>query len=188
MRLLWGLALCTCVASVWAAPAQSPQATEMARLVTVFTDRVQAYVALQKTLEGSAQTSTAESGRIAGRQHELAGSIATARREARRGDIFTPEVSALFQRIISSTFRGPEGRRMRRTILEGDPVPLTVLSVNAVYPEEIPVTTTPPTLLRRLPSLPEELAYRIVGRTLVLQDIKTNMIVDFIPDAIPAVR
>lgn len=183
-RWLWGLAMCTCVASAWTAPAQSREATETARVAVAFTDRVQAYVVLQKTLEGAAQKSTAESGRIADHKHELARSIAAARRDSHQGDIFTPDVSALFERIISSAFKGSEGRRMRRTILEGDPVPPTVLRVNEVYPEEIPVTTTPPTLLRRLPSLPEELAYRIVGRALVLQDIKTNLIVDFMPDAI----
>lgn len=74
---------------------------------------------------------------------------------------------------------------MRRTIQEGDPVRATTLHVNEVYPEEIPLTTMPPMLLRRLPELPMELAYRIMGRALVLQEIKTNVIVDFIPDAIP---
>ena len=77
---------------------------------------------------------------------------------------------------------------MRRTIQEGDPVTPTTLRVNDVYPEEIPLTTMPPTLLRLLPALPMELAYRIIGRALVLQDIKTNVIVDFLPDAIPRVR
>ena len=43
----------------------------------------------------------------------------------------------------------------------------------------------PPTLLRQLPDLPNELAYRIIGRALALQDIKANLIVDFIPNAIP---
>jgi hypothetical protein len=63
-----------------------------------------------------------------------------------------------------------------------------MLHVNDVYPEEIPRTTMPPTLLRDLPALPMELAYRIIGRALVLLDIKTDVIVDFIPDAIPRLR
>jgi len=76
---------------------------------------------------------------------------------------------------------------MRRTIQEGDPEQATFLRVNAVYPEEIPLGTMPPMLLRRLPVLPSELAYRIIGRALVLKDVKTNVIVDFMPDAIPRV-
>jgi hypothetical protein len=46
----------------------------------------------------------------------------------------------------------------------------------------------PPTLLRRLPALPGELAYRIVGRALVIQELRTSMIVDFMPDAIPGLK
>jgi hypothetical protein len=37
---------------------------------------------------------------------------------------------------------------MRQTIQEGDPATLSMLHVNDVYPEEIPRTTMPPTLLR----------------------------------------
>jgi len=43
----------------------------------------------------------------------------------------------------------------------------------------------PPTLLREFPDLPKDLAYRIIGRALVLQDLKTNLIVDYIRNALP---
>jgi hypothetical protein len=48
----------------------------------------------------------------------------------------------------------------------------------------MPFTTVPPTLLRKLPELPEEVAYRILGPSLLIIDRKANMIVDFIPNAI----
>jgi hypothetical protein len=35
--------------------------------------------------------------------------------------------------------------------------------VNQAYPEGLPYTSVPPTLLLRIPKLPEEVAYRIVG-------------------------
>ena len=57
--------------------------------------------------------------------------------------------------------------------------------VNAVYPEHIPLQTMPPSILLNLPELPRELDYRIVGRTLVLRDVGANLIVDYIPGAIP---
>jgi hypothetical protein len=57
--------------------------------------------------------------------------------------------------------------------------------VNDVFPEDIPLTTTPPILLSKLPLLPQELAYRFVGRDLTLNDTKTGLIVDVIPKAIP---
>ena len=110
---------------------------------------------------------------------------APARAAYRQGDIFTRDVVDDFLRIIKSAFDGKDGRNMRRTIRESDPVRPTTLRVNDIYPDDIPQTTMPPTLLRRLPPLPAELAYRIIGGALVLQEIKTNMIVDFMPDAIP---
>lgn len=190
VRLLWGFALCACAASAWANPAQSRPANDTAPVSTVFAARVRAYVTLQKKLEGSlaAQKSSTEVEQIAGRQDALAASIAAARRDARQGDIFTPDVVGQFHTIIRGAFQGPDAGKMRRTILEGDPEQATVLHVNGVYPEEIPLGTMPPTLLRRLPALPAELAYRVIGRALVLKDVKTNLIVDFIPDAMSQVR
>jgi hypothetical protein len=113
---------------------------------------------------------------------------APARAAYRQGDLFTRDVAADFRTMIRKAFDGKSGRNMRRTIRESDPIRATVLRANDVYPEDIPQTTMPPTLLRRLPALPAELAYRIVGGALVLQDIRTNMIVDFMPDAIPGLK
>lgn len=189
-RLLWVLAVCACAASAVANPAQPRQASGAAPVSTVFATRVRAYVTLQKKLEGSlsAQKSSTEVEQIAGRQDALAGSIAAARRDAHQGDIFTPDVAEQFRTIIREAFQGPDGRNMRRTIQEGDPEQATVLHVNIPYPEEIPLGTMPPMLLRRLPALPAELAYRVIGRALVLKDVKTNLIVDFIPDTMSQVR
>ena len=113
---------------------------------------------------------------------------ASARGAARQGGIFTRDVTDDFEQIIKKAFSGKAGRNMRRTIRESDFIAPTVLRVNDVYPEDIPMTTMPPTLLARLPVLPKELAYRIIGRALALLDIRSNVIVDFIPDVIPKVR
>ena len=190
MRLLLWFVLCACAAPALADPPQPGQIDDAARMSRVFAGRVRAYVALQRGLEGSrlAQVTSTEAGQIAGRQNALAGRTAAARRDAQQGDVFTPEVAGLFRRIIHDAFQGPDGKNMRRTILEGDPEQATVLQVNVPYPEEIPLGTMPPMLLRLLPGLPEELAYRVVGRALVLKDVKTNLIVDFISDALPQLR
>jgi hypothetical protein len=113
---------------------------------------------------------------------------ATARAAYRHGDIFTPDVVDDFGKMIRKAFDGKGGRNMRRTIRESDPIRPTTLRVNDLYPEDIPLTTMPPTLLRSLPPLPPEMAYRIIGGALVLQEINTNMIVDFMSDAIPRLR
>jgi hypothetical protein len=48
-----------------------------------------------------------------------------------------------------------------------------------------PAATVPPTLLQKLPELPDEVTYRILGSTLLLVDRKANLIIDFMPNAIP---
>ena len=184
MRTLCVIILCAYGAVAWAAPVRSPDDRDAARVARLFQDRVRAYVTLQKELEGSlaGMKAATEVERLKGHQDGLARSIAAARQASRRGDIFTPEVTALFRSVIREALEGRDGRRIRRTIMEGDPEKATVLAVNAVYPEEIPLGTMPPSILRRLPALPVELAYRFVGTSLVLKDVKTNVILDFMPE------
>jgi hypothetical protein len=107
------------------------------------------------------------------------------RSTAKPGDIFTPEVSEEVKRTIRSTLQGPNGRNVRKTIRQGEPIPGWHLIVNGDYPQHLPITTVPPSLLMRLPQLPAEVAYRIIGHDFVLQDTEARLIVDFIPGAFP---
>jgi hypothetical protein len=171
-----------------AGQARAPHLSEEARDFKTFNDRVQQYVQMQKSLEGSLPTlkPTKDVAKIVEHEHALTRKITDARRGARQGDIFTHDVTERFRKIIRREFRGPEGRLARRTIRQDDPSKVVArLHVNDVYPEETPLTTMPPTLLSKLPQLPPELAYRIVGRDLTLKDTKTGLIVDLIPNAIP---
>ena len=182
-RLLLWLSLFAFVAPGFAGQARD---SEEARDLKTFTDRVQAYVKMQKNLEASLPTlkPTKDAAQIVEHQHALARKIADARRDARQGDIFTHEVTERFRKIIRSAFHGPEGRRARRTIQQDTPFKVIALRVNDVFPDDIPLTTTPPTLLLKLPELPPELAYRFVGHDLTLQDTEARLIVDLIPNVI----
>jgi len=165
-------------------PASSAQELTIAK---EFSDRIKAYVALQKKLEGSLPglKSSNDSAEIASHALTLRAMIIEARPNLQQGNIFTTEMSAHFKSTIRKTFQEPGSQVVRRTVQEGDPPKPIVVRVNGVYPDDSPVVTTPPTLLSRLPELPKELTYRILGHTFVLLDNKTNLIVDFIPDAIP---
>ena len=57
--------------------------------------------------------------------------------------------------------------------------------MNEPYPDGVPFTTVPPTLLLRFPKLPDQLAYRIVAHDLVLLDVDANLVIDRIPEIIP---
>jgi hypothetical protein len=148
-----------------------------------FTERVQQYMKLRKALPN--QRTTKRQEQIVDRRHSLAEAIRQARPVAKQGDIFTPESSVEFLKVIHGTFRGSNAANVRKTIRQGEPIEGVHLTVNGAYPEQVPRTTVPPTLLLRLPRLPEKLAYRIVGHDFVLQDTEARLVVDLIPGALP---
>jgi hypothetical protein len=142
---------------------------------------------MQKNLEASLPTlkPTKDPEQIVEHQHALASKIADTRRDAHQGDIFTHEATERFRKIIHKAFEGPEGRLARKTMQQDTPFKVVTMHVNDLFPENIPLTTTPPTLMLKLPELPPQLAYRFVGRDLVLKDIKAELVVDLIPNALP---
>ena len=70
-----------------------------ARVARLFQDRVRAYVTLQKNLERSltGMNAATEVERLKVHQDALARGISGARQDSHRGDIFTPDVAALFR-------------------------------------------------------------------------------------------
>jgi len=156
-------------------------------VIADFSARVRAYVSLRKNVEDSFTVlrSSNDSAEIAAHKIELAAMIVSARSDAGQGDIFTPEIAMRFRDIIRMTFQSPGAQSVRRTVQDKDPATPIVLRVNLAYPENSPLQMMPPTLLARLPDLPMDMGYRIIGRALVLLDNKTRLIVDFIPAAVP---
>jgi hypothetical protein len=186
--LLMGFSLWAFGAPGFTVRSRAPQDKEETRDFKIFTNRVQAYVKMQKNLEDSLSTlrPTKDAEQIIEHQHAPAGKIADARRDARQGESFTHEVAERFRKIIHSAFHGTEGRSAREATRQDDPSRVIVLPhVNDVFPEGVSLTTTPPSLLLKLPELPRELAYRFVGCDLTLIDIKARLIADLIPNHIP---
>jgi hypothetical protein len=152
-----------------------------------FSDRVQKYVQLHKSVEGTVPKlkATNEPELIAAHQKIMARKIKAARLHAKRGDIFTPAAKEDFLKAISNEFQGPQASHAKATIKQGAPLNKVHLLVNEIYPESIPYTSVPPTMLQKLPKLPEEVAYRAVSSDLVLLDVKANLVVDYLPGVIP---
>jgi len=155
-------------------------------IVRRFNERLQEYVTVHKQQESSlpALKPTEDTERLASHQKSLADKIRRARPHADQGYIFTPEVQQYFVRLIHNEFHGPVGHETRSSINQGEPLK-GHLRVNQPYPEGTPLTTVPPTLLLALPKLPQELKYGIVDHDLILLDLKANLVVDLISDAIP---
>ena len=108
-----------------------------------------------------------------------------ARPTPREGEIFTPDVAALFKRLLSTTFAGEESNvgdvmaRIEKEALCASPVRVQEPPPRAVG------RTLVPSFANGLPPLPEELEYRIVGRDLALVDVPSNLVVDVIRGALP---
>jgi hypothetical protein len=152
-----------------------------------FINRVEGYARLRGDLDAKLPPlkPTDNPEAILVHQQQLASSITGARKAASRGDIFTEPISVSFQKVIRARFNQPAGRDLSRTIRQGEPLQMTV-RVNEIYPEGVPITTVPPTILQDLPKLPPRIEYRLVGGSLVLEDAMANLVVDYMNDALPA--
>jgi len=166
-----------------AAPPQAAKLVPDSPAYQEFKRLVQEYVKQQRP--ATHLRSTKNRKEIQERQRALAQKIRETRPNAKQGDFFTPEITEEFRRVIRETMRGKNAPNVKKTIKQGEPLPSWKLEVNGDYPEHLPLTTVPPTLLLRLPQLPPQVAYRIIGRAFVLQDTEARVIIDFIPDALP---
>jgi len=166
-----------------------------------FQKRIDAYMAVHKDAVKDAPPlkETKNPGEIKTTQEAIGAKIRAARATAKQGDILTPEIQNKFRRLMypvvtSPAPQGTAGREVTKDIKEelkenneerkeegGKPV---VLKVNATYPPDTPLPTTPPQVLMNLPKLPEQLEYRLVGKNLIIRDVEANIIVDFVPNAI----
>ncbi len=140
-------------------------ATENAHVLKDFGARVDDYVALHKKQAVSPKI-TDSPQKLADTRHGLASRLRAARAGAKQGDIFTPEIATYFRHQIAATLSGADGAKVRSSLKHAEPVKAIPLHVNARYPRNVPLQSTPPTLLLNLPRLPQELQYRIVGRDL----------------------
>jgi hypothetical protein len=141
---------------------------------------------LRKQVEGTmpALKPTVSSEAIAHHEHELTRKIRKARQGAVQGTIFTPEIAAEFRRLIGIAMQGQDASHVHQSLRHAEPVHVRI-GANEPYPSGVPLQSTPPTLLINLPTLPPELDYRVVGNNLILRDAKANLILDFVPNAIP---
>ena len=157
-----------------------------ALIIQDFQNRVSEYAKLHRAIEAklSPLKPTAAAKEIADHQHELVRRIIEERKAAKQGDIFTASIISEFRRLIAIAMRGQNGINIRTSLAHAEPVKIEV-GVNTTYPVNLPLQSTPPTLLLNLPKLPSEIDYRIVGKALFLRDVTANLIIDFMPNAIP---
>lgn len=102
----------------------------------------------------------------------------------REGDIFRPDVADLFRRRIAATLRGYDNRADLLDEMDEEELVVPPIRVNAPLPWGTGNVILP-SIADALPPLPEELAYRILGRELVLVDMESDLVIDVIRAALP---
>lgn len=167
------------------AHAQSLRDPEKAALKN-FLKHAKDYLNLEHGLPAAQLKPTADAQELENRRVALRAAIQQARPNAKQGDLFTPQTEPVFRMLLAHAM-GEHGDKVRASLQHAEPVAPRQLTVNGVYPnaQGVPLQSTPPSLLAKLPVLPKGLEYRVSGRTLVLRDTEANIVVDFLPDALP---
>ena len=148
-----------------------------------FNARLDKYVKLQRALLKQAPLKESEdSANISVPQELLAAKLRHIRKNAKQGDILTPQVAVMFKRLMYPELKGAEGRETKAEVK--DEAGVVELKVNAISPSSQPLSTVPPNLLANLPQLPKDVEYRFVGKHLILRDVDANIIVDYMFNAI----
>lgn len=152
-----------------------------------FAARVDNYMKLRKKLVDSIGEldPTKSQAEITARSAGLANALIAERAQAKPGDIFTPEIATILATLIKQEHSRRSEPVQETRDDQQDELPDFVPQVNQVYPTTYPLATFPATLLPLLPPLPETLEYRIVQNYLVIRDIEANVIIDFMPNAVP---
>lgn len=176
------LALCLGTTGTLAAQSAGPGSAQakVAKGFKQFTDRVQAYLQVQKAVISDlpALESTDLPEMITAYQQAMARKLREARPRAKAGDLFTSSARDAFRHACRAALEGSRPERSRAYMQTGAPNPQMKLAVNAIYPDAEPVTTLPPELLAAFPALPADIAYRVVGRSLIVIDVKSGLIID----------
>lgn len=110
----------------------------------------------------------------------VAAAVQEARRQSQPGDIFCQEVAGRLRQIVWNAVSSRSLRDQREMLSEVPQV--SRVRVNDVYPDGEPLASMPRLLLQQLDPLPPELQYRFLSNALILLDIDTALIIDFIPN------
>jgi hypothetical protein len=167
-----------------------------------FQHEVEEYVELHQELLKRVPnvTPSATAAEMDAHSKKMADAIRAERRDAKQGDIFKPRVAAAFVEAIRKELSGPAGAAMLQELRSGNPrvegTPRqsdpsrevrrnVALAVNLAYPDGVPSSSVPSSLLLALPRLPEQVKYGFVGRALILRETEADLILDFIRDVVP---
>ncbi len=135
---------------------------------------------------GKATPDTGAEQSVRARQNSLADALRTKLRPtAKQGDLVTPDMAAAIGREIQKAFKTAKRDLILDELAEQNTTPANTSTPTVNQRLEAP--RVPPRLMEILPPLPKQLEYDFTGRTLVLRDVDADVVVDYLPNALPTV-
>jgi hypothetical protein len=160
------------------------------RAIVEFTEAVNRYVNMHRLVAASLPPAElcGDPEEIERKTEELSSAIRMERATATEGHLFTAAVAQLFRRRIAAAgLLMSNGSVVYRDDETPDYEQSPPMEVNGPFPW-IGGSELLARIELALPPLPEELAYRLVDRDLVLLDVDANLIVDVLRHALPPDR
>ena len=135
---------------------------------------------------GKATAETGAEQSVRTRQDSLADALRTKLRPAaKQGDLITTAMATAIKVEIQRAVATPKRDLILDELSEQNDAPAT--STTPVINDHLDASRVPPRLMDVLPPLPKQLEYDFIGRTLVVRDVDADVVIDYIPDALPSV-
>jgi hypothetical protein len=172
------------------APAQpNPTFEPLRASVQAYIDQTQPYrreaAQAQENVAGKAEPTPSAAAAVRTRQNVLAEALRTKLRPAaRQGEIFTPPIAAVLKKALLDAFKSSQRELLLDELAEQNSAERT--TARPVINQTLKAPRVPPRLNDILPVLPKQLEYGFTGRALLLRDVDADVIVDYLPDALPA--
>lgn len=183
-RLCYAAAIAALLLTGAAGAAQTPSTDAASQRLTAFAQATHEYALLHRRLE--AVIGPLEFGMSVDAINrnivELAAAIRAERPAAKRGEFFSPALSADLRGRVRTAIdeHGLFADDLHGRV-DGVDYGRVDLQVNGTFPWVLGAAMAP-CVLAALPALPPELLYRIVDRDLVLIDVHAGLIVDILPN------
>ncbi len=168
--------------------AQTPSASSSdQKVLSDFSKQAKDYISKEHSLAANKMKPTSDVSKLEQQRKQLRDAVQQSRPNAKQGDFFTPEAAKVFRKLLADVLNGPDSAKIKTSLNHAEPGAPANFRVNAEFPNANgqPIQSVPPTVLKALPALPKEMEYCIAGNTLALRDSSANMVVDFLPNALP---
>lgn len=182
------LALALLTIALVPAAAQSPSLSpDDQKLLSDFSRKAKDYIDKEHMLTADKMKPTTDVAKLQQQRKQLRDAVQQSRVNARQGDLFTSETGEVFRKVLAGLLNGPDGKKIKVSLNHAEPGASAEFKVNGEFPNQNgqPIQSVPPTVLKVLPTLPKGLEYCIAEKTLALRDSSANMVVDYLPKALP---